>query len=273
MDYSVLKKLYNWTKESFLKDLISLYKEKNNVVVNYLYFANATKHKLFENQENNLQISFKKALLKSDFILTDGIALQVFYYFVSILNKDISRAWLENLNGTDLSPYIFQELPKFWTVSVYIYNVYDPNIWKTQEWIDLSLEKIKQKFPNSNFVWAYNSLYSERWKNFPFDDLKQSLEKDVSDFKLFFNCTWTPFQEIWTYENIEFFEENSFIVLNSGWAIDFISWFEKRAPKILVKLRVFETFWRIITNPKKNLPKFLSMFWIFRLLLKMMLKK
>lgn len=273
MDYSVVKKLYNWNKETFLKDVVSLYKDKWSVIVNYLYFANCTKHRIFENQDTDIQLKFKKSLLNSDFLLTDGIALQVYAYLVSFFDRLVSRNWLENLNWTDLSPYIFETLPNFWTVSVYIYNVYDPKIGKTHDWINLSLEKIKNRFQKSKFVWSYNSLYSERWQGFPFEELQKESTQDNSDYKIFFNCTGTPFQEIWTDENSDFFRKNSFIVLNSGWAIDFISWFEKRAPWILVKLRVFETFWRIVTNPKKNLPKFLSMFWIFRLLLKMMLKK
>ena len=61
--------------------------------------------------------------------------------------------------------------------------------------------------------------------------------------------------------------------MNVGGFIDFASWFEKRAPKWMVKGRVFETFYRLFTNPKKNIKKFLVMFGAFRVMGKKILSK
>jgi hypothetical protein len=93
--------------------------------VNYLYFANISSKKLFQNHtahttKNDVQNAllddykkhsississiYKKALLESDFLLPDGIALQIFYalaHKLGHIKSDISK--LQNLNGTDFS--------------------------------------------------------------------------------------------------------------------------------------------------------------------------
>ena len=80
-DFSLLQKLFPGNREDFLQALISEYEKNGFTVVNYLYFASAMKYRLFEHQENPVHAQYKKALVESDFFLTDGIALQVFAYF------------------------------------------------------------------------------------------------------------------------------------------------------------------------------------------------
>lgn len=259
-DYSLIHRLFTGTREDFIESLISVYGQKKYAIVNYLYFASAMKNRLFEYQENPHHKIYKQALQESNFFLADGIALQVFSFAVKMLGF-APRPWaVQSLNGTDLTPYILGELPKHGTVSVYLYNVYDPRIGKTQEWIEKSVESFQAKFPKVRLVWNHNELYQQRGKDISLEELKKVSSADESQFKLFLNCTGSPFQEIWTHENRDFFIQNHFIALNSGGFIDYISGFEKRAPSIFVRLRVFETLWRILINPRKNLPKFLSMF-------------
>ena len=52
--------------------------------------------------------------------------------------------------------------------------------------------------------------------------------------------------------------------MNNGATLDYYSGFETRAPKRVVQLRVGETLRRIITQPQKNLKKFLAMFKIVK---------
>ncbi|USN57077.1 MAG: hypothetical protein H6766_01015 [Candidatus Peribacteria bacterium] len=47
--------------------------------------------------------------------------------------------------------------------------------------------------------------------------------------------------------------------------MDFVSGFETRAPEWVVKARVLETPYRILSRPRKNLKKFLRMFGIVRI--------
>lgn len=266
MDYSLVRKLFRWKKEDFLQSLMSDYRERGYAVVNYLYFASAMKYRLFEYQENITHIQYKNALTESTFFLADGIALQIFVFVVNMLRFSPDHWMVHNLNGTDLTPYLLRDLPEYGTVSVYLYNLYDPRIGKTEDWNEKAIESFKFQFPEVSLIWTYTELYAQRGQNISAEELEQVCKTDKNQYKLFLNCTGSPFQEIWAYENIDFFKRNNFIVLNSGGVIDFISGFEKRAPGLLVRLRVFETFWRILINPKKNLPKFLSMFWVFRII-------
>ncbi|HCB51894.1 TPA: hypothetical protein DEP21_05020 [Patescibacteria group bacterium] len=49
-----------------------------------------------------ISASYKQALLESDFLFTDGIALQLFYWIAYKLKKiKTPRPRLENLNGSD----------------------------------------------------------------------------------------------------------------------------------------------------------------------------
>lgn len=58
--------------------------------------------------------------------------------------------------------------------------------------------------------------------------------------------------------------ELGFLILSAGGTIDYMTGFEERAPERVVKARVLETLWRIITKPKKNFKKFLWMFGVVR---------
>ncbi|MBP6910822.1 hypothetical protein KBC03_04510 [Patescibacteria group bacterium] len=46
-------------------------------MVNFLYFANAMSYHLFEKSRNEKEVAYKHALLHGDFLLADGIALQL----------------------------------------------------------------------------------------------------------------------------------------------------------------------------------------------------
>ncbi len=74
----------------------------------------------------------------------------------------------------------------------------------------------------------------------------------------------TPRQEIWADEHIDKIRKHKLLVLSVGGLFDFLSGDEHRAPLRMRKARVLETPWRILTNPAKNLRKFVRMFGIVR---------
>lgn len=265
---AVIKKLYQGDSAELIHELITVYQSKGHAVVNFLYFANAMQYKLFEKaKESPKARKYKESLLESDFLLPDGIALQLW-------SKWTEKKSLRNLNGTDLTPEVLAYLNDHHKTSVYIYSLYDPKIWKWKEWLEKAVDRMKHDYPNIEFRWCHQSEYKHRGDDFPFDQAEQATERDTSAIRLFLNCTWTPFQELWVEEHRTFFEKHFFLVMNVGGFIDFMAGFEQRAPRWVVKARVLETFWRIATNPKKNLKKFLAMFGIFRILMqKMRLKK
>ncbi len=242
-------------------ELLSVYQRNGFAVVNFLYFANAMQFHLFEQRLQNIKDrQYSEALLKGDFLLPDGIALQLWA-------KRTEKKTTHNLNGTDLTPLFLQYLNDHEKASLYIYSLYDPKIDKGPEWLWKAVEKLHESYPQLKIVFTHQSLYAQRWEQFPRRKLEECVEEDDSHMKVFLHCTGTPFQELWVEENRAFFEKNHLLVMNVGGFIDFVAGFEIRAPKWVVKARILETFWRIATNPRKNLKKFLAMFGIWRILL------
>jgi len=124
--------------------------------------------------------------------------------------------------------------------------------------------KIKDNFKINNIT-SFVSHYKDRWTDFDFKKYKETLKND--EINLFLIWLWSPFQEIWTEGNRQFFKENNILVINVGWLFDFWSNFEKRAPKIILKLNL-EWLWRLGQSPKKNYKKVLESFKLFKEILK-----
>lgn len=266
LDFSLLNHLYTWTREQVVQDIVQTMKTKGSCVVNFLYFANGAKQRLFEWTPEEGQKKYADALLESDFLLADGIALQLFCkWFVG--------RYPPNLNGTDLNPYLFDCLVKEYNVSVYLYQCYDPPKGKTVAFLQKGIEVLENRFPWLRVVRADQCLFREKGNNFDWTWLKETVQRDTAAIKLFFNCTWTPFQEIWTHDHEQQLRACGFLIINAGGTIDYLTWYEQRAPQRVVKARVLETLRRITTNPKKNFKKFARMFGFFRIVKKSLLKR
>ncbi len=236
-------------------------------MVNFLYFANGAKQRLFEWTPEEWQKKYADALAQSsDFLLADGIALQLFCkWFVG--------SYPPNLNGTDLNPYLFDCLVKEHSVSVYLYQCYDPPKGKTVAFLQKGIEVLENRFPWLRVVRADQCLFREKGNNFDWKWLDDTVQNDKAEIKIFFNCTGTPFQEIRTHDHEKKLRESGFLIINAGGTIDYLTWYEQRAPKRVVKARVLETIRRITTNPKKNFKKFARMFGFFRILKKSWMKR
>jgi exopolysaccharide biosynthesis WecB/TagA/CpsF family protein len=236
-------------------------------VVNFVYFANVAKQRLVEGTPEEGQKKYADALAQSsDFLLADGIALQLFC-------KRFMGNKPPSLNGTDLNPYLFEQLLKKYSVSIYLYQCYDPPKGKTVAFLQKGIEALELRFPKLRVVRADQCLFREKGKDFDWKWLQDTVQNDTATIKIFFNCTGTPFQEIRAHENEKQLRDLWFLIINAWGTIDYLTGFEKRAPEWVVKARVLETFWRIVTQPKKNFKKFARMFGFFRILKKSWLKE
>ncbi len=262
----ILQKLYRNDTTTAIEDILTKYARQWFAVVNFLYFANAMKYHLFENLQQQIDFDYSDALLQSDFLLPDGIALQIWDKFE---NKKEPKT--HNLNGTDLTPAFLHHVVQNYDIELYIVSVYDEKIGKWPERLEKWVEKIRETYGIQR-IYSYQTPYSHRWEDYPFTRRAQAPKADTT-VRVLLHCTGTPFQEIWTTKNLAWFKEKNILVMNVGGFIDFASWFEKRAPKWMVKGRVFETFYRLFTNPKKNIKKFLVMFGAFRVMGKKILSK
>jgi len=268
---SVLSKIYTGSKDAAGPTLLELYKKQGSLIVSFLYFANCMKARLFEEQKIERQKTYKKALESADVLFADGIALQWFYRWSTLWRK--KGITPENLNGTDFIPQFLDELVAT-KASVHwaMHTMYDPRIWKSKEQVHEAVAAIESRFWIT-MDYVQQNDYVKRMEE-PFDsDAYMKTRAGKKDYFVLLLFTWTPAQEIWSYENTKFIEENNVLVINAGGTIDYISWFETRAPNWVVKARVLETPWRIMQNPKKNFHKFASMFGIVRIWWWLLLKK
>lgn len=261
----MLSSLYAKTKDILVWELEKKYSNQWFAIVNFLYFANAVQYHLLDSPQiqSDNEKKYAASLQDSDFLLPDGIALQIWYRYFGD-----TKTWVQNLNGTDLTPYILQYFASKYidNVEIFVYSLYDESIGKWQERLHIGKDKLVQQFGIKK-IYAYQSHYNDRWKDFPREIMQEHCNNSVhSPVRIFLNCTWSPFQENRVYEHKKWFIDNNMIVLNVWWFLDFFSGFEKRAPERVVKARVLETFWRITTNPKKNLKKFLAMFGVISVL-------
>ena len=234
----ITKKVFTGTKSEAKDKILQIYKNQGYCITNFIYFAMLQKHILEKPNKEYIE-----AMEKADLILPDGIALKL---FLKKNNVNIS----ENLNWTDFTPYFLQNLD--WKVHIWFYTVYDNKIWKPAS----DAEKV-EKYIQENFkptkIFKYVSEYQQRGKDFDFNQYKKSLQWEF-DYKILLVGLWTPFQEIWVKENLDFFKQNWILVMNVWGLFDFWVGFEKRAPKIIRKVNL-EWAWRLLQNPKKNWQK------------------
>jgi UDP-N-acetyl-D-mannosaminuronic acid transferase (WecB/TagA/CpsF family) len=108
-----------------------------------------------ERHRNTTDLSYKQALLAGDFLLADGIALQLYKW-----SSDLER--VDNLNGTDLTPWLLHRLTQDHSVSLYVYSTYDESIDKDTTRLAKGLDTLLRDFPALRIASSYQSHYTER---------------------------------------------------------------------------------------------------------------
>jgi len=267
---TIFEKIYKFDKKQALKDIIKKYKEKWFWVVNYLYFANLVSNWVISGKKVNRP--FLDALSKWDFLLPDGIALQLYY-------KKYFWISLKNLNGTDFAEYVLKNLkPEEYNLILY---------WAKKEVVEKASKNIEQKY---GIKIAY---FQDGYSEFDFEKLDEVLwdfyfpsissktqpiwyssnwdsnnspqfQKNKNSQKINIFMIWlgTPKQEIWIQKNIENIKKYNLLAFSQWGTFDFWAGNEKRAPKIFISLKL-EWFWRFITNPRKNFKKVWYSLYLF----------
>ena len=193
---------------------------------------------------------YKKILLKSDYLLPDWIALQVFYYIAASLGAvESDKKWIPNVNWTDFTPFFLNSLKqKYWSqrINILLYGS-TPKV----------AEKVKE---NLSLKW-YNVIYSQDWfSEFDRDKAETSLDEYQDTMNILLVARSTPkipLQELWTSRNYQKIQEDKLLVMNVWWLFDFMAWVQKRAPILFRKLKI-ERLWRLCSQPKRNYQKVLN---------------
>lgn len=259
MIFSQVLPLFRGSKAQVRNHIQTINKRKWYCIVNFLYFAQAMKFKVYEDE---VQSDYKTALQNSDIICIDGIAMQIFdQIWQRLFWKQRKRP--ENLNGTDFLPYILEQTQNQ-KIGIIMSTVYDPKIDKWTERMDKWLDALKQHYPHIDIIFKHQTLFSKRGEDFPIKECIDTIKKKKSDYDhiLFLNGIGWPVQEIRTEHYKKSFEHTHIIIMNNGATLDYYSWFETRAPKRVVRIRIGETLRRVIMQPQKNLKKLWAMFGI-----------
>jgi exopolysaccharide biosynthesis WecB/TagA/CpsF family protein len=256
---SISNHLFRGTSQQARETIQSQTQNQWLCIVSFLYFAQAMKFKVYQHEVNS---SYKTALFHSDIVCIDGIAMQIFdrvwqFFFWG------HRSWTDNLNGTDFLPYILENT-RDKKIGIIMSTVYDPNIGKWPEWMNKWLDKLKEIYPHIDIIYKHQTIFQQRGEDFPIKECIETIKKVKNNYDhiLFLNGIWWPAQEIWTEQHKKELSDLNLIIMNNGATIDYYSGFETRAPKRVIKMRIGETLWRVITQPQKNLKKFLVMFHI-----------
>lgn len=260
---SIFAKLYPGSKQQAYADILQRYQQQWRAILSFLYFSSVMHGRLLEDQPEQWQRDYLAALHHSDYILPDGIALQLFYRCGAYGRA--TGQMPANLNGTDFIPWFLDQLlGDKQSCHISLLTCYDETIGKPAS----QIEQVKQAFVDRFGVpldFVDQIPYKERLETeFDLQGYTRSLQASDDPYRILLISMWPPKQEIWSQLHKEFIRRQGLLVFNSGGMIDYISGFERRAPERVVKARVLEAIWRVIQNPHKNIKKILPMFGIVR---------
>ncbi|TDT72451.1 N-acetylmannosaminyltransferase [Hypnocyclicus thermotrophus] len=195
---------------------------QNFLIINYMYWVPFVKARKDKD--------YLESLKYSGYILPDGVGLLTYI-------KVLYGKTLLNLNGTDLNP----ELIKFFNdknMKIALYGT-------TQE----NIEKCVKSLNSKNIDIYY---YQNGYRGLDFSK--------IEDNSVLFVGKGSPIQEIWVKNNFKTIKEKKLIVVTVGGYFDFEAGFYKRAPKFIRDLKS-EWIYRILDNPKLQIPKYINNFY------------
>ena len=274
----ILSTIFQWNADQACKHILELYDKNGFCIVDYLYFANVAGKQMFTSHHSlypvvnfnetlladykNMDIHgiyalYQEAILDSDFVLMDGIWLQVFYYLAK-------KKRLQNINGTDFCPYFLSYIKKKITdrgMNIILYGTYPHLLEKTKQFL------MKQWY---TIVYAQDGYTNLNWEN-----VNLALKWKTNDINILLVARSTPdypIQEIWTLANKDKISHYGLIVMNQAWTFDFWVGEQKRAPK---PVRILKLEWlrRLISDPKRNIKKVVSTLAIFKYVLSYLILK
>lgn len=254
---STLQKISTTGFAETADNIISVYNNQWHCVVNYIYFSQLVSQKVFSSakKKTEKEKEYKKLILKSDFLLPDWIALQIFYYCAVLLRAiDADKKWIPNVNWTDFTPYFLNDTrQKYWSqrINILLYGS-QPSV----------VEKVKE---NLTLKW-YNVIYIQDWfSEFDREKAEEALNEYVDTINILLVARSTPkipLQELRTSRNYQKIMDNKLLVMNVWGLFDFIAWVQKRAPKLFRTLKL-EWLWRLCSQPKRNWKKVVNSLMIF----------
>ncbi len=197
-----------------------------HLIVHYMYYSNFI---LLDKDPD-----FRASMLLANYILIDGIGMQLYL-------KATKSKWVNNLNGTDLSPAFLKYFDQQ-QIPIAFYGT-------TQENIKSAKNNIETYLPNNSIYYIQDGFTPLDWS---------ALQQN----SVLFIGLGSPLQENWVKNNYEKLTKKKILVITVGGFFDFASGFYIRAPKLIRTFKL-EWAWRTILHPKRHLSKRLRDFTIF----------
>lgn len=167
-----------------------------------------------------------------------AILMPYFILKIFISKKELENKYWEKICWSDLTKDLLEYADKNWK-KVVIIDLYNPDDTKKVESQKIAPQKLKQKFKNLDFIFK---IYKE--------NEKEEIINEINSFwwEIIFSTLGAKKQE----ESILFLIEktNAKIWLWIGSSIDYLIWFQKRAPKIFSQIWL-EWLYRIATSNRK----------------------
>lgn len=278
----LIEHLFQWDTQQAVTEIDRIYQDQGFAIVSYVYGAVIVRNKwlklrsydtrkreswLDSDQSNNknndpskvqndgklMMTSWQQALFGSSMILPDGAALRTWRRVAYRLGRVVWVSDLSNLNGTDFFPELLEYYLAQWPINLVCFGTYGGNL-PTKSW-DVIVPAGEWLEENYGITWTY-------WQDVDYHDTNTQRDWDAMNAAcdpnlptIMMVCLWVPRQEIWSYENRELLKKYGVIACNQWATIDYRAWREKRAPRLVRKLRL-ESAWRLISDPRKNRSKF-----------------
>ena len=274
----ILNNLFQWTSDQACNRILELYTKNGFCILNYLYFASIAGKKLCsphhiaypveefreallsDYKSKNIQgiyPVYQQAILDSNILLPDGIALQIFNFLAK-------KKRLHNLNGTDFCPHFLSYVKNTCLdrhMNVILYGTYPHLLEKTKHFLT------KQ--------W-YTVVYAQDgYTNLDWDAIESALTWKQDDINILLNARSTPdypIQEIRTLANKDAIRKYWLIIFNQWGTFDFRVGEQKRAPKLIRTIKL-ERLRRLISDPKRNVKKVISTLALFKYIFSYLLLK
>ena len=142
---SILQKISTTNAQETTDSIINVYSNQWHCIVNFIYFSQIVSQHLFSSTKKRTEKEkeYRKIILKSDFLLPDWIALQVFYYVAAILWRVESEIkWIPNVNWTDFTPYFLNSIKQKYgsqRINLLLY-------WSTPKVVEIVKENLTLKW-------------------------------------------------------------------------------------------------------------------------------
>ncbi|MFA7056205.1 MAG: WecB/TagA/CpsF family glycosyltransferase [Candidatus Cloacimonadales bacterium] len=210
----------NTTMKKAIEIIDKTIKSKNK---NKFFFVNPDcMNKLYKDKE------YFAIMQRADYIFPDGIG-------ISIACNILKTPLLENVNGTDMLPYLC-ELSEKREYKIFLFGA-KPGI---AEKMKMSLE---EKYPNLKIVGTQSGYFDWDKDTSPIIDKINASEADI-----LLVAFGVPLQEKWIDENFE--RLNPQVQMGVGGLFDFYSGDMKRAPKWMREIGM-EWLFRLLMEPKR----------------------